>query len=246
MIFFKKKQLELKDFFPEGFVDIHSHLLPGIDDGAKDIEDSIALISKLHSYGIQHIITTPHILGDVYPNTPEIITSKLTEVQTELQNRGMNDIKFSAAAEYMMDEQFVGFLKDKNLLTLKDNYVLVEMSYFSPPMNLYDILFDIQLQGYKPVLAHPERYLTYHKNYKEYQKLKASGCLFQLNLLALTGYYGEPTKRATKLLLEDNFYNLVGTDAHHHRHLDNLTKIGTTKIQKSIRELMANNVEMFG
>lgn len=245
MIFLRKKTLPLNDFFPEGFVDIHSHLLPGIDDGAKDMEDSISLISKLHSYGVKNIITTPHVLGDVYPNTSEIITSKLTEVQTELKNGGINDIKFRAAAEYMMDEQFVDLLKKKDLLTLKNNYILVEMSYFSPPMNLYDILFDIQLQGYKPVLAHPERYLTYHKNYKQYQKLKASGCLFQLNLLALTGYYGEPTKRATKLLLEDNFYDLVGTDAHHHRHLDNLPKIGTKKIQKSIRELMENNVEIF-
>ncbi|MAD96978.1 MAG: histidinol phosphatase [Flavobacteriaceae bacterium] len=245
MIFFKKRNIQLNDFFPEGFVDIHSHLLPGIDDGAKDLDHSIELIKKMASYGIKNIITTPHVLGDVYPNTSKIITSKLEEVQTELKNRGMKDIKLRAAAEYMMDEQFVELLKKKDLLTLKDNYILVEMSYFSPPLNLYDILFEIQLQGYKPILAHPERYITYHKNYKEYQKLKASGCLFQLNLLALSGYYGEAVKRVTKLLLEDNFYDLVGTDSHHKRHLENLKGIGSKKIQKQIKEIVRNNIELF-
>ncbi len=246
MVFFKKKNIPLNQFFPEGFVDIHSHLLPGIDDGAKDLGHSIELIEKMASYGIKNIITTPHVLGDVYPNSSKTIKEKEKDVQDELVKRGLEDIRFSAAAEYMLDEQFTTLLKDKDLLTLKDNYVLVEMSYFSPPLNLYDILFDLQLQGYKPVLAHPERYVTYHSKYKEYQKLKASGCLFQLNLLALTGYYGEPVKRVTKLLLEDNFYDLVGTDAHHHRHLDNLPKIGTKKIQQQIQELMGNNGELFG
>ena len=111
-------------------MDIHSHVLPGIDDGAKDLAASIALIKKMHSYGIKNFVTTPHVLGDVYPNTTAIINEKLSEVQAELKKQNLTDIQFSAAAEYMLDEQFSERLKNKDLLTLKDQFILVEMSYF--------------------------------------------------------------------------------------------------------------------
>ena len=242
MFFFKKKKIPLTEFFPKEFVDIHSHLLPGIDDGAKDMEDSISLISKLRSYGIKNIITTPHILGDVYPNTSESITSKLAEVQTELKNRGINDIKFRAAAEYMLDEKFNQILESrKPLLTLKDNLVLVEMSYFSPPINLYDMLFKLQLKGYKPILAHPERYQTYHSNFKEFYKLKAAGCLFQLNLLSLTPHYGPGVLKTAEKLLEAQLYDFAGTDTHHHNHLELLQKVSTSKNKKQLDTLLQKN-----
>ncbi len=166
MFFFKKKIIPLEHFFPEGIVDIHSHVLPGIDDGAKDLAASIALIKKMHSYGIKNFVTTPHVLGDVYPNTTAIINEKLSEVQTELKKQNLTDIQFSAAAEYMLDEQFSERLKNKDILTLKDNLILVEMSYFNAPFNLYDALFEIQLKNYKPILAHPERYNFYHNEFK--------------------------------------------------------------------------------
>ena len=245
MLFFKKKKIPLNEFFPKGFVDIHSHLLPGIDDGAKDMETSIALIQKMASYGIQNFITTPHILGDVYPNTPEVIKRKLKEVTDELKKRNLLDISISAAAEYMMDEKFTDLIEKEQLLTLKDNLVLVEMSYFSPPINLYEILFQLQLKGYKPILAHPERYNTYHNNFKEYYKLKRAGCLFQLNLLSLTEHYGKHIQKTTEKLLKENMYDLVGTDAHHHQHLETLQKIGTLKNLKSIEDLMKSTIERF-
>jgi tyrosine-protein phosphatase YwqE len=175
MLFFKKKEIPLDEFFPKGFVDMHSHLLPGIDDGAKDLDTSIALIQKMSSYGIKNFITTPHVLGDMYPNTPEIIKSKLNEVREALQKRNITDITIDAAAEYMLDEQFSAILEKDKLLTLKDNYILVEMSYFNAPINLYEILFEIQLKGYKPVIAHPERYNFYHNDFKHYYKLKTAG-----------------------------------------------------------------------
>jgi protein-tyrosine phosphatase len=246
MLFFKKKKIPLNEFFPQGFVDIHSHLLPGIDDGAKDLETSIALIQKMASYGIQNFITTPHILGDVYPNTPEVIKRKLKEVTDELKRRNLLDISISAAAEYMMDEKFTDLIEKEQLLTLKDNLVLVEMSYFSPPINLYEILFQLQLKGYKPILAHPERYNTYHNNFKEYYKLKRAGCLFQLNLLSLTEHYGKHIQKTTEKLLKENMYDFVGTDAHHHQHLETLQKIGTLKNLKSIEDLMKSTIERFG
>ena len=241
MLFFKKKEIPIYEFFPKGFVDIHSHLLPGIDDGAQDLETSIALIQKMSSYGIKNFITTPHILGDLYPNTPKIIKSKLKEVKDELLRRNITDITIDAAAEYMMDEQFSAIIeKDEEILTLKDNLVLVEMSYFSPPINLYDILFQLQLKGYKPVLAHPERYNSYHTNFQNYYKLKRAGCLFQLNLLSLTEQYGKYVQKTAEKLLKENMYDFVGTDTHHQNHLQLLEKVGTKKNFKNIEQLMLN------
>lgn len=242
MFFFKKKEIPLNEFFPKGFVDIHSHLLPGIDDGAKDLNDSISLIKKMSEYGIKNFITTPHILGDVYPNTPKIIRKKLKIVKDELINQGLKDIKITAAAEYMLDEHFLELIEnDKEILTLKDNYVLVEMSYFSPPYNLYDILFQLQLKGYKPILAHPERYVTYHNNFNEYYKLKKSGCLFQLNLLSLTKNYGVGVLKTLEKLLKENLYDFTGSDVHHLNHLALFKSISNVKNLDKINHLLQNN-----
>lgn len=241
MIFFKKKEIPLINFFPKGFVDIHSHLLPGIDDGAKDLDRSIELILKMHSYGIKKIITTPHVLGDVYQNSSSTIKEKLKEVKDELIKRDIKDISIEAAAEYMMDEQFSELLENDDILTLKDNFVLVEMSYFSAPLNVYDILFQIQLKGYKPILAHPERYNFYHNDLSHYHKLKKAGCLFQLNLLSLTEQYGKGVQKISQKLLKENLYDFVGTDTHHHNHLALLKKIGTKKNLEKISHLLENN-----
>lgn len=243
MLFFKRKKIELTELFPKGFVDIHSHLLPGIDDGARSLTQSIELIKKMSSYGIKNFITTPHILGDVYPNTSNIIKEKLKVVQEELQKQNLQDISIRAAAEYMMDEQFVNLIEKDDILTLKDNYVLVEMSYFSAPFNLYEILFELQLKGYKPVLAHPERYNFYHGNFENFYKLKKAGCLFQLNLLSLTPQYGINVQKVSSKLLQENLYDFVGTDTHHKMHLELLKEIGTEKIKKSILHLLENNTK---
>jgi len=241
MLFFKKKDIPLTELFSEKFIDIHSHLLPGIDDGAKDLDDSISLISKMSSYGIKNFVTTPHVLGDVYPNSSDIIREKLDVVKTELKKRGLNDITIRAAAEYMLDEQFSVRLEADDILTLKDNYVLVEMSYFNAPYNLYEILFEVQLKGYKPILAHPERYNFYHNDFENFYKLKKAGCLFQLNLLSLTEQYGKGVQKTAQKLIKENLYDFVGTDTHHHNHLNLLKKIGKAKIKKSIIHLIKNN-----
>ena len=240
-MFFSKKRIPLTDFFTNSFVDIHSHLLPGIDDGAKDIDTSIALILKMASYGIKNFITTPHVLGNVYPNSTAVIKEKLTVVQKELEKREIKGISIQAAAEYMLDEEFSALLEQKDILVLKDNYILVEMSYFSAPINLYEVLFKIQLKGYKPVLAHPERYNFYHSDFKSYYKLKQAGCLFQLNLLSLTDQYGKGVQKISEKLLKENLYDFVGTDTHHQNHLALLPKIGTKKTLDKITHLLSNN-----
>lgn len=241
MLFLKKKNIPLNEFFPEGFVDIHSHLLPGIDDGAKDLNNSIALIQKMHSYGIKNFITTPHVLGDIYPNSSQIIKEKLNLVQNELVKLGVDDININAAAEYMLDEQFSKRLFNDDILTLKDNFILVEMSYFNAPFNLFEVLFEIQLKGYKPILAHPERYIYYHNDIQNFYKLKKAGCLFQLNLLSLTPQYGKNVQKISSKLLQENMYDFVGTDTHHQNHLELLKEIGKEKIKNSLEHLLENN-----
>jgi tyrosine-protein phosphatase YwqE len=245
MFFSRKKRIPITDFFTSDFIDIHSHLLPGIDDGAKSIDDSIALIEIMRSFGIRNFITTPHVLGEVYPNTPEIIKTKLSEVKKTLIDRGITDVSISAAAEYMLDEQFAKALKNDEILTLKDSYVLVEMSYFSAPINLYELLFEIQLKGYKPVLAHPERYNFYHNDFDHYYKLKKSGCLFQLNFLSLTEQYGKNVQKISQKLLQLGMYDFIGTDTHHSRHLNLLTTLATEKHKKNLELLMKNNSKFF-
>lgn len=165
MLSFLKSKPALKELLDGSFVDIHSHILPGIDDGAKNIAKSIELVSSLQNFGVSQIVTTPHIKHHVWNNSPEIIQSKLHETQKALQE---NKIKMPvhATAEYFIDSWFENHFKEEKLLTLKDNYVLVEISYLSAPLNIYKTIFEIQLAGYIPVLAHPERYVFTTINFR--------------------------------------------------------------------------------
>lgn len=238
---FKTKPL-LKDLIPKNFVDIHSHLLPGIDDGSKSVEETASLMTQMNGLGINHFITTPHIFTNVWDNTEAVITKKLGDTKLELKHKNCYDT-FEAGAEYMLDSFFLKRLETEKLLTLKNNYLLVEMSYLNPPIQLFEILFEIQLAGYKPILAHPERYVFYHNNYKEFHKLKNSGCLFQLNLLATVGYYGKNIEMVAEKLLQDDLYDFVGSDIHHQKHLDALhTKV---KIKSLPRLEKAFNNNLF-
>jgi len=237
--FFKTKPL-LKDLIPENHIDIHSHLLPGIDDGAKTFEDTLRLTKALQKIGISEFITTPHIIQYIWDNTKEqILESKATTV-LELEKNNIT-VPFNAAAEYLMDDQFVKLFESHNLLTLKDNYVLVEMSYINPPIQLYAILFDLQVAGYIPVLAHPERYLFYQKNFNEYYKLKRAGCLFQLNLLSVVGYYGAEITAIAEQLLQKGMYDYVGSDVHHDTHLAAFENKVNIKDVTPLKETIANN-----
>jgi tyrosine-protein phosphatase YwqE len=241
MRFFKKKNIPLTEFFTPAFVDIHSHLLPGIDDGAKDLEESIALVLKMRSYGIRKFITTPHVMGSIYPNSSAVILQKLAELKAALKERNITDISMRAAAEYMLDEVFTERLEKDDLLPIKAPYILVEMSYFNAPIDLYEQLFQIQLKGYKPILAHPERYSFYHQDFRQYHSLKKAGCSFQLNLLALTTYYGSQVQKIAARLLKEGLYDFVGTDVHNQRHLNALSKIGSAQNLKKIQQLLTNN-----
>lgn len=239
------KKLPLNKFYPENFIDIHNHLIPGIDDGAKNIDESLALISTLEEYGFTQFINTPHVLGGVWENSSETIRKQENTLQEALKANGKEHIKIHAAAEYMMDDNFMRLLNNDDILPLRDKYILVEMSFFNAPYNLEEILFQIQFKGYIPVLAHPERYSFYHNTFKQYQKLIDAGCLFQLNLLSLTNQYGDHVKKTAYRLIKEGMYTFVGTDTHHNRHLKLMQEISTTKNKKLLMPLFENNIKYF-
>ena len=195
---------------------MHSHLLPGIDDGSPDTDTSAALKKGLEDLGYGQFIVTPHIMWDMYKNTGATITASLKN----LQHNNTLHHNMRPAAEYFMDDYFDSLLnEDKPLLTISGKKVLVEFSFVSPPFDLKDQLFKLQIKGYEPVLAHPERYSYFSSNKTVFEELKSMGCLFQLNLLSLTGYYGKIPQELANWLIAKNYFDLVGTDLHHHRHL---------------------------
>ena len=213
-----KSKPKLKELIPSDYVDIHSHLLPGIDDGAQNNEDSRFILTEMKKLGFKKAITTPHTIKNVWDNSKEDIENTYTKLKADLPQETDN-LQLGVASEYFMDENFLAQFKAETLLTLKDNYVLVEMSYLNPPMQLLEILFELQLKGYQPVLAHPERYNFYHNNFKMYEELKKAGCLFQMNLLSSVGYYGKEVSIAADTLLGKNMIDFVGSDIHHVNHI---------------------------
>ena len=214
--FFKKNKKKLKEVIPQGFVDIHSHILYGLDDGAKTIEETKDLLQSLRSFGFEQFIATPHTTPLVWENTKEGILNQYENVclQAELTPKDLR-----VASEYLMDDSFLKRLEHERLLALKDNYVLIEMSYINPPIQLYEIIMELASQGYQPVLAHPERYNFYKNDYDSFKRLKKAGCLFQLNLLSVTGYYGSGITEVADYLLKQNMYDFVGSDVHHQKHI---------------------------
>ncbi|WP_062060320.1 tyrosine-protein phosphatase [Aquimarina longa] len=241
MQFLLNKKVPFKEIIPEDYIDIHSHLIPGIDDGVKTIYQSAYILEQFEKFGIKKVITTPHIMQDVWPNSSHTITNGLKELKEVLPPLGITKIELQASAEYMMDDLFYKRIKNNDILPLHKDFILVEMSTFSPPMNLSEILFEIKLAGYIPILAHPERYSFYQNDLKKYDKLKESGFLFQLNLLSLSGYYGEQIKSFGKKLIDLGYIDFTGSDIHNYHQLETLEKGFDSKMAKKITSLMKNN-----
>lgn len=239
MIFFKKNKPTLEELIPNNSVDIHSHLLPGIDDGSQSIQDTNQLLSEMTRIGFTSIITTPHIFTNVWNNSEKSIENKFSETNL-IVDKPLELKKFNFACEYMLDSNFMKRMEVEKLLTLKDNMILIEMSYLSAPIQLYEIIFEIQLKGYRPVLAHPERYVFYHNNFKEYEKLKNVGCLFQLNLLSTVDYYGKMIGKIADTLLKNDLIDFVGSDIHHKNHIASfgkkITITNNQKLEKAIEK----------
>jgi protein-tyrosine phosphatase len=202
-------------------VDIHSHLLPGLDDGSPNVEESVKLIKSLYELGFSTLYCTPHIFTELYPNTPDTILPALNETKLAVENAHIA-VKLGAAAEYMLDDTF---LISNDLLTLPGKHVLIEMSYLTESPNIEQVITDLMSEGYKVILAHPERYLYYHSNKLRLQRFKEMGVYFQLNLLAVTGNYGKSVKASADHLLDKKLYDFASSDLHHEKHLTALTEV---------------------
>ncbi|MEO6915394.1 MAG: CpsB/CapC family capsule biosynthesis tyrosine phosphatase [Chitinophagaceae bacterium] len=226
MFEFFKKKIHVPADFSGVSIDMHSHLLPGIDDGSPDSSTSMELINGLTDLGFSRFVTTPHIMWDLYQNTPEIIGGALKQLKTEAGKDVKPILKF--AAEYFLDDHLEKLLdSDTPLLTIKDNLLLFEFSFVAMPFDYKELIFKIQMKGYKPVLAHPERYVYLNNKREVYDELKSAGCLFQVNILSLANYYGKHSNDIARYLIEKSYIDLVGTDLHHHRHLDALRNAGS-------------------
>ena len=221
----KEKACEVLDFSVLK-TDIHSHFIPGIDDGAPDMETSIALIKKMQALGFSKVITSPHVMSDFYQNSSETILNGLADVRAELKVQNIN-MEIEAAAEYYIDYEFEQKIGKEKFLTFGDNYILVELSFMEAPRNLFDIIFKLQLEGYKVVLSHPERYNYY--SIKNYEELIGRGVLLQINLLSLIAYYSPQIKKKTEALINSGMVSLVGTDCHNMNHAELYEKCQTQK-----------------
>jgi protein-tyrosine phosphatase len=199
--------------------DVHSHLIPGIDDGSVSLEDSVNLIRGLHDLGYSKLITTPHIMSDFYRNTPEIILKGLDNVREAISAEGI-PIEIFAAAEYYCDHDFELKIGKEDLLTFGDRYLLFELSYLNPSDNFDTVTFKMQLEGYKPVLAHPERYPYWYQSFEKYEEIRDKGVLLQINLASISGHYGTVAKRIAERLIDNNMVDLLGSDMHKLSHID--------------------------
>jgi protein-tyrosine phosphatase len=196
-------------------VDMHSHLLPGLDDGVKNFEEAEQIILYFSKLGYKKLITTPHIMSDAYPNTAGAIQEKLGELNQFLIRKNIS-LKIQAAAEYYLDERLMQMISsDEPLLTFGKNYLLFETNFLSEPFFLKEFIFTATTKGYKLILAHPERYIYLQQNFAKAQDLLDRGILFQVNISSITGYYSRPAQQMAFALIDRGWVHWLGSDCHH-------------------------------
>jgi protein-tyrosine phosphatase len=236
---FKKKKAPLT---PVIQTDVHSHLLAGIDDGVKSLEQAEEIILHFQLLGYTKLITTPHVISDTYRNTPEIILGKLKELNDYLKRRHI-EITVEAAAEYYLDEQLLDKLENETLLSFgREKYLLFETNFMTEPFNMKEFIFRATTKGYKPVLAHPERYLYLQNNLGKVEDLLNRGVLLQMNIASITGYYSKPAHITAQKLIDRGWIHLVGSDCHHLQHVQLVDKAQYLKYyEKALSLPLLNN-----
>lgn len=224
---FKKKSKPQYVPFPvkEMQVDMHNHLLFGIDDGARVEQDSLNMLNAYQELGFKKVFASPHVMSDDYRNNPDTILPVLDRVK-EIASENNINLELGATAEYYLDDGFADKLESGEMLPFGDDYLLFETSMQFKPGNLKEMIFEMSLKGLLPVYAHPERYFFMHGNsISQYEDLYATGVKFQLNLLSFMGQYGPEVKRVAEQLVEADMVDFVGTDAHHVKHLKMLSQL---------------------
>lgn len=231
MFFFNKKHSIAESGLLKGITDNHSHILPGVDDGAESLEKSLSIMAYLEKEGVSELWLTPHIMEDV-PNTTEDLECRFSEFQKEYTGR----ITLHLAAEYMIDTLYEERLESRDLLTHGEDIVLLETSANTPPVNLWDIIERTMREGYRPIMAHPERYC--YMSPDDYKRLKQMGCLFQLNLPSMAGAYGEHVQRRAEDILAKGMYDMIGSDCHRLSFTEHYYRAAVLK-SKTIAQLKA-------
>lgn len=225
-------------------VDMHSHILPGLDDGSENLETSLELVQIMKNLGYHKLIMTPHIMSDFYRNTPEGIRASLKLLQDAVKEAGI-EIELACAAEHYLDEGLLEKLdNDEELLCLSDKYLLFETSFLNEPLNLRDAIFKMQAKGYKPVLAHPERYTYFYGKFNDLVALREHGVLLQINLNSLTGYYSPGAKTVAERLIDQGLVDMVGSDVHGLKHTGALQRVLSTKHLQKVLELPLLNSKL--
>lgn len=225
--------------------DIHCHLVPGVDDGAKDAFVAADIIERMQALGIKRIIASPHVAQDTFENTQEELDIALAELKAELLRRG-NNINISRSAEYRIDDYSMSQIKNGEAVILPNNYVLVENSFMQEPWGLDQLLFDLQVKGMKPILVHPERYFYYHNNRKRYDEIHSGGTCFQINLLSLAGYYGREEKTIAEYLVNKGYADFLGSDIHRMEHVNAIESYLSSKdYRKLLPKLTPMNDKVF-
>jgi len=224
-------------------VDIHSHLLPGIDDGSKSIEHSLGMIRKFEELGFKKLVTTPHVMNGVYDNTTSVILEKLELVREAAQASGLT-IQLEASAEYYFDETLFQRILQKDLLPFNGNHILFECSFRNEPQQLEDLVFLLTSSGYQPILAHFERYIYYHGSTEVAQRLRSMGVWIQLNLNSLTGHYGPEVRKQGLRMVKEKLVDVVGSDCHRIEHLHILEAHLSDKAFHDLMELPLKNASL--
>lgn len=224
------------------FVDIHSHLLAGIDDGVQTLQQAEEIILNFQRLGYNKLITTPHVMSDFYRNTDEDILHKLNELNAYLREKGIA-VTVEAAAEFYLDEALTQRLETgASLLTFGKNYFLFETNFMTEPLNLKEFIFLASTKGYKPVLAHPERYLYLQNNFEKADDLISRGVLFQVNISSLSGYYSKAAQTTAQKLIDRGYVHFLGSDCHNLQHVKLLEETRKNKyFQKAISLPLLNN-----
>lgn len=213
---------------PAFTTDVHSHLLPGIDDGVKSLEEAEQVILKLKALGFTRLITSPHV-HELYRNSSETIQQKLILLKNYLKERNV-EVSLSAIAEYNLDEWLMQQVDAKaKLLTFSQNHLLFETNFFSEPLILNDFIFKITTLGYKPVMAHPERYMYLLNNKSRIEDLLSRGVLMQVNSMSLAGLYGPDVEKLARFIIDQKFVNMLGSDCHNLQHAEALRRAQKTK-----------------
>jgi protein-tyrosine phosphatase len=238
--FFNKKEEE--NLFEQLKVDIHSHLLPKLDDGVKTFEESLIILEKMKKYGYSKVVTTPHVMMGNFPNTSDQILEALQAVKARIKINKL-EIELEAAAEYHIDESFIKKIDDgEKLLTFGDGYILIETSFYNEPIYLRDVVFRLKALDMKPILAHPERYVYFQNNLKLLKDIADMNLLFQINMNSLVGVYDKAAQKLAEWMIDHNLVKFFGTDCHNLKHIEHFDALSQNKyFKKAIKSGLLNN-----